>query len=38
MQRIAAPLIGGMITAPALSLFVVPAIYVMWMKRRLRER
>jgi Cu(I)/Ag(I) efflux system membrane protein CusA/SilA len=28
MRRIAAPMIGGMITAPVLSLFVVPAIYL----------
>jgi Cu(I)/Ag(I) efflux system membrane protein CusA/SilA len=27
MQRIAAPMIGGMITAPLLSLFVVPAVF-----------
>jgi Cu(I)/Ag(I) efflux system membrane protein CusA/SilA len=27
MQRLAAPMIGGMITAPLLSLFVLPAIY-----------
>ncbi len=27
MQRIAAPLVGGMITAPLLSLFVIPAAY-----------
>jgi len=25
MQRIAAPMVGGMITAPLLSIFVVPA-------------
>jgi Cu(I)/Ag(I) efflux system membrane protein CusA/SilA len=25
MQRIAAPMVGGMITAPLLSLFVIPA-------------
>ena len=30
MQRIAAPMIGGMITAPLLSLFVVPAVYLLW--------
>ena len=30
MQRIAAPMIGGMITAPLLSLFVVPAVYLVW--------
>jgi Cu(I)/Ag(I) efflux system membrane protein CusA/SilA len=27
MQRIAAPMVGGMVTAPLLSMFVVPAIY-----------
>ena len=32
MQRIAAPMVGGMITAPLLSLFVVPAIYVVWKR------
>ncbi len=35
MQRIAAPMVGGMITAPLLSLFVVPAIYLLWKKRGL---
>lgn len=30
MQRIAAPMIGGMITAPVLSLFVVPVVYYLW--------
>jgi Cu(I)/Ag(I) efflux system membrane protein CusA/SilA len=35
MQRIAAPMVGGMITAPLLSLFVVPAIYLLWMRGRL---
>ena len=29
IQRIAAPMIGGMITAPLLSMFVVPAVYLM---------
>ena len=27
MQRIAAPMVGGMITAPLLSMFVIPAAY-----------
>ncbi len=36
MQRIAAPMVGGMITAPLLSLFVVPAIYLLWKRRVLR--
>ena len=33
MSRIAAPMIGGMITAPLLSLFVIPAIYLMWKRK-----
>jgi Cu(I)/Ag(I) efflux system membrane protein CusA/SilA len=33
MQRIAAPMIGGMITAPLLSLFVIPAVYLLWKGR-----
>ena len=36
MQRIAAPMIGGMITAPLLSLFVVPAAYLLLRGRRVR--
>ena len=35
MQRIAAPMIGGMITAPILSLFVIPAFYFLWKQREL---
>ncbi len=34
MQRIAAPMVGGMITAPLLSLFVIPAVYLVWKKSR----
>lgn len=34
MQRLAAPMIGGMITAPLLSLFVLPAIYKLLGFRR----
>lgn len=34
MSRIAAPMIGGMITAPLLSLFIIPAAYkLMWLRR-----
>jgi copper/silver efflux system protein len=33
MSRIAAPMLGGMITAPLLSMFVVPAAYLL-MRRR----
>jgi Cu(I)/Ag(I) efflux system membrane protein CusA/SilA len=33
MQRIAAPMIGGMITAPLLSMFVIPAAYYLVRRR-----
>jgi copper/silver efflux system protein len=36
MSRIAAPMIGGMITAPLLSLFVIPAAYRMMRRRTCR--
>jgi len=35
MQRLAAPMVGGMVTAPLLSLFVLPAIYKLLGPRRL---
>ena len=35
MQRIAAPMVGGMVTAPLLSMFVVPAVYPLLRRRRL---
>jgi Cu(I)/Ag(I) efflux system membrane protein CusA/SilA len=35
MQRIAAPMIGGMITAPLLSMFVIPAAYLLMRRRSL---
>jgi copper/silver efflux system protein len=37
MQRIAAPMVGGMITAPLLSMFVVPAAYLLMRRRRQNE-
>jgi Cu(I)/Ag(I) efflux system membrane protein CusA/SilA len=36
MQRIAAPMVGGMITAPLLSMFVIPAAYLLLRRRRRR--
>jgi Cu(I)/Ag(I) efflux system membrane protein CusA/SilA len=36
MSRIAAPMIGGMLTAPLLSMFVVPASYLLLQRRRAR--
>ncbi|SDK16366.1 Cu(I)/Ag(I) efflux system membrane protein CusA/SilA [Ferrimonas sediminum] len=35
MQKIAAPMVGGMVTAPLLSLFVIPAIYLLIYRRQL---
>lgn len=34
MSRIAAPMIGGMLTAPLLSMFVIPAGYLLLRRRR----
>ncbi len=34
MQRIAAPMIGGMVTAPLLSMFVIPAAYYLMCRRK----
>jgi Cu(I)/Ag(I) efflux system membrane protein CusA/SilA len=38
MQRIAAPMVGGMVTAPLLSMFVVPAVYLLLRRRELRRK
>jgi Cu(I)/Ag(I) efflux system membrane protein CusA/SilA len=35
MQRIAAPMVGGMVTAPLLSMFVIPAAYLMLRRRQI---
>ena len=37
MQRIAAPMIGGMVTAPLLSMLVIPAAYRLLVRYRLRK-
>ena len=37
MQRIAAPMIGGMVTAPLLSMLAIPAAYRLLVRRRLRQ-
>jgi Cu(I)/Ag(I) efflux system membrane protein CusA/SilA len=36
MQRIAAPMVGGMLSAPLLSLFVVPAAYLLLKRREIK--
>jgi len=37
MKRIAAPMVGGMVTAPLLSMLVVPAVYLIIRRRALRR-
>ena len=36
MSRIAVPMVGGMITAPLLSLFVLPAAYLLMRRKQFR--
>ncbi|WP_114395205.1 efflux RND transporter permease subunit [Oleisolibacter albus] len=38
MRRIAAPMVGGMVTATLLTLLVIPALYLLWQRARLRRR
>jgi Cu(I)/Ag(I) efflux system membrane protein CusA/SilA len=35
MQRIAAPMIGGMVTSTVLTLGVIPAVYYLWRRHQL---
>jgi Cu(I)/Ag(I) efflux system membrane protein CusA/SilA len=37
MKRIAAPMIGGVLTSALLNLLIYPVLYVMWRKRQLPE-
>ena len=37
MSRIAAPMIGGMLTAPLLSMFVIPAAYLLMRRRAVSQ-
>jgi Cu(I)/Ag(I) efflux system membrane protein CusA/SilA len=37
MKRIAAPMVGGVITSTILELIIYPAIYVLWKERELRR-
>ena len=42
MQRIAAPMVGGLVSATVLTLLIIPAIYMVWksflLKREIRSR
>jgi Cu(I)/Ag(I) efflux system membrane protein CusA/SilA len=37
MKRIAAPMVGGMLSAPLVSLFLIPALYSIWKRRTLES-
>lgn len=37
MSRIAAPMLGGMVTAPLVSMVVIPIMYVMWRGREIKQ-
>jgi Cu(I)/Ag(I) efflux system membrane protein CusA/SilA len=37
MKRIAAPMVGGLVTSFMLELLVYPAIYLLWIERQLPE-
>ncbi len=38
MKRIAAPMVGGMISSTVLTLVVIPAVYSLWKERAVRRR
>jgi Cu(I)/Ag(I) efflux system membrane protein CusA/SilA len=38
MKRIAAPMIGGVITSVMMELLVYPAIYFLWKKKEIRQQ
>jgi Cu(I)/Ag(I) efflux system membrane protein CusA/SilA len=38
MKRIAAPMVGGMVTSTVLTLVVIPSIYLLWRRGQLTRR
>jgi Cu(I)/Ag(I) efflux system membrane protein CusA/SilA len=38
MRRVAAPMVGGMVTAPLVSMFVIPLLYLWWKGRGMRSQ
>jgi Cu(I)/Ag(I) efflux system membrane protein CusA/SilA len=38
MKRIAAPMVGGMVSSTVLTLVVIPAVYALWRERGLRRQ
>jgi Cu(I)/Ag(I) efflux system membrane protein CusA/SilA len=37
LKRIAAPMVGGLITSAGLTLIVLPVIYSLWRERQVRQ-
>jgi len=37
MKRIAAPIVGGMVSSTILTLVVIPAIYYLWKNREVKR-
>lgn len=37
MRRIAAPMVGGMVSATVLTLLVIPAVYLLWKSREINQ-
>lgn len=38
MRRIAAPMVGGMVSATLLTLIVIPAVYLLWKQRKIQSK
>jgi Cu(I)/Ag(I) efflux system membrane protein CusA/SilA len=38
MKRIAAPMVGGMVSSTALTLIVIPVLYFLWKKAELKRK
>jgi Cu(I)/Ag(I) efflux system membrane protein CusA/SilA len=38
MKRIAVPMVGGMVSTTFLTLFVIPAIYLLWKRREINKK
>lgn len=38
MRRIAAPMVGGMVSATVLTLLVIPALYLLWKRREIKHQ
>ena len=37
MRRIAAPMVGGMVSATVLTLIVIPAVYLVWKSGNIKD-